>query len=230
MAENIGHPRCTLPAGGLAWRTVRQPVVLDDWPIGVEGDPARLTTIASWRGPFGTISHNGHTFGSKAHQFRSFVDLAGLVPQSLELALDIDPADESDRQRLLDGGWKLVDARHASFDPEDFRRYVTGSGAEFSVAQPVYVDTCSGWFSDRTVRYLAAGRPALVQDTGFSRHLPVGEGLLAFSTLEEAVAGAQSIDRDYAEHRRAARELAERHFDSDLVLDRLLDELAVGAR
>ena len=99
-----------------------------------------------------------------------------------------------------------------------------GSGAEFSVAQGIYVDTGSGWFSDRTVRYLASGKPALVQDTGFGRNHPVGEGLLAFRTLDEAVAGARRIAADYERHAAAARRLAEEHFDSDMVLPRFLEE------
>src|SRR5262249_4560459 len=109
-----------------------------------------------------------------------------------------------------------------------FRRYVQSSGAEFSVAQGVYVETHSGWFSDRTVRHLASGKPALVQDTGFGRTYPVGEGLLAFRTLEEAIEGADRIGRDSAGHCRAARALAEEYFDSDKVLGRLADEVGVA--
>jgi hypothetical protein len=104
---------------------------------------------------------------------------------------------------------------------------VQSSSGEFSVAQEVYVATRSGWFSDRTVRYLASGRPALVQDTGFSRHLPVGAGLVAFSGMEEAVVGAKSIDADYAEHAAAARDIAERYFDSNVVLPRFLEQAGV---
>src|SRR5262245_18585352 len=109
-----------------------------------------------------------------------------------------------------------------------FRQYVQTSHAEFSVAQGIYVDTESGWFSDRTVRYLASGKPVLVQDTGFSRNLPVGEGLLVFRTLDEAAAGAEGIVRDYERHCQAARALAERYFDSDIVLGRLIEEIGVA--
>ena len=112
--------------------------------------------------------------------------------------------------------------------PDAFRPYVQGSGAEFSVAQGIYVETNSGWFSDRTVRYLASGKPALVQDTGFSANYPVGEGLVAFRTLDEAAAGAQRIAADYPAHRAAARALAEERFDSDRVLARFLEEAGLG--
>ena len=121
-------------------------------------------------------------------------------------------------------GWQLVDPRAVASSPEAFRSYVRGSGAEFSVAQGIYVETGSGWFSDRSVRYLASGKPVLVQDTGFSRELPVGEGLLAFSTLDEAVAGAARIAADYGKHCRAARALAEQWFDSDRVVGALLED------
>ena len=103
------------------------------------------------------------------------------------------------------------------------------SSGEFSVAQEVYVATRSGWFSDRTVRYLASGRPALVQDTGFSRHLPVGTGLVPFSSMEEAVLGAKSIESDYSAHAAAARSIAEQHFDANVVLPRFLEQAGVRA-
>ena len=139
-----------------------------------------------------------------------------------EIALDIHPGDERDLEQLRSHGWQLVDPREAAGTPDAFRGYVQESGAEFSVAQGIYVETSSGWFSDRTARYLACGKPALVQDTGFSADLPAGEGLVAFRTLDEAVAGAESIAADYERHCGAARALAEREFDSDVVLGRFL--------
>ena len=114
-------------------------------------------------------------------------------------------------------------------DPRTFRQFVQSSSAEFSVAQGVYVGTNSGWFSDRTTRYLASGKPALVQDTGVSRELPTGEGLIAFTTVEEAVAGAERICSDYARHARAARAIAERFFDSDRVLSDALKQVGLPA-
>jgi hypothetical protein len=109
-----------------------------------------------------------------------------------------------------------------------FRRYVQGSGSEFSVAQGIYVETKSGWFSDRSVKYLASGKPVLVQDTGLARNYPVGEGLVTFSSPDEALAGASDIVGGYERHSKAARALAEDFFDSDLVLTRLLDEAGMS--
>jgi hypothetical protein len=226
FGANIGRPGCSIPTDGIAWRPMRPPVVLDDWPLAPDGDTERFTTVATWRGPYGPVQANGRTFGLKVHEFRRFVELPARAPQRFELALDIHPEETRDLALLTRNGWHLVDPRALAADPDAFRRYVQSSGAEFSVAQGIYVETESGWFSDRTVRYLASGKPALVQDTGFSRVLPTGEGLLAFRTLDEAVAGAARIADDYAAHSRAARALAEQWFDSDLVVGALLEDVA----
>jgi hypothetical protein len=212
----------------VSWIPVRQPVVLDLWPAARRVDCDRFTTVASWRGGFGPVAFAGRTFGLKLHEFRRVIDLPRQVEARFELALDIDEADDGDRRSLREAGWEVVDARSVAASPEAFRDYVASSGAEFSTAQGVYVETGSGWFSDRTTRYLASGRPALVQDTGFSRELPVGEGLLCFRTLDEAVAGAASIAGDYDRHARAARDLAEELFDSDVVLADFLERAGVA--
>jgi hypothetical protein len=215
IAENIGTPACSIPTGEIYWHRIRQPVVL-------------VTTVASWRGPFGPIQYGGKTFGLKVHEFRKFVELPRQARQTFEIALNIHPADERDLQLLRHYGWQIVDPQEVAADPEEFRRYLQGAGAEFSVAQGIYVETQSGWFSDRTVRYLASGKPTLVQDTGFSRHYPVGEGLVPFRTLEQAVAGAEQIVCNYDRHCRAARSLAEAYFDSDKVLSRLAEEIGIA--
>jgi hypothetical protein len=224
VGENIGAPECPIPTGGIRWWPTRQPVVLDEWPVVAAPEPGRFTTIASWRGPYGPVEHDGRVFGLKVHQFRRFLELPVRADGTFELALDIHPADEADRAALLDSDWRIVEPGAVAGSPEAFRRYVQGSGAEFSVAQGIYVDTESGWFSDRTTRYLASGKPALVQETGFSQVYPVGEGLLSFRTLEEAVDGVARIARGYDGHCWAARALAEEYFDSDRVLSRLVDQ------
>jgi hypothetical protein len=203
-------------------------VVLDHWPVSGGSDCGRFTTVATWRGPYGPVRYGGKTFGSKVHEFRKFIEMPERVSQAFEIALDIHPDEKSDLNLLDRYGWRLVDPTAAVPDPDAFRCYVQGSGAEFSVAQGVYVETRSGWFSDRTVRYLASGKPALVQDTGFGQNYPVGEGLVAFGTLEEAIEGAARIESNYDEHSRAARALAEEYFDSDKVLGRFVEEAGVA--
>jgi hypothetical protein len=228
IAENLGKRGCPLPTAGIAWRPTRQPVVLDHWPLTRGGDRERFTTVATWRSGYGRLTSARATYGLKAHEFRKVINFPRHVRQNCELALDIHPAEQRDLTALRENGWRLVDPRSVADDPESFRRYVQRSGAEFSVAQGVYAETASGWFSDRTVRYLASGKPALVQDTAFSRNLPVGDGLIPFRTLHEAVEGAHAIAARYETHAAAARRIAEEEFDSDQILGRLLDES--GAR
>jgi hypothetical protein len=228
VGENIGSPGCDIPTGGIDWRPMPPPVVLEDWPVAAGDGLGRFTTVGAWRGSFGVIERDGHTYGLKVHEFRKMIELPRRVPLEFEIALDIYPGDDRDREALEANRWRLVDPRAAVPGPLEFRDYVQGSGGEFSVAQGIYVDTNSGWFSDRSVRYLASGRPTLLQDTGFSANYPVGEGLLAFRTLDEAAAGAQRIAAGYETHRAAARALAEERFDSDKVLPRFLAEAGVG--
>ena len=235
IGQNIGAADCPIPTCGIPWRHTVPPVVLEDWAVqhvpqaapGPPQRPLRFTTVASWRGPYGPVTHGGNTYGPKAHQFRKFVSLRRATGQTFEIALDIHPNDARDLSLLRENGWQIADPRAVAASPDNFRSYVRASDAEFSVAQGVYVDTNSGWFSDRTTRYLASGRPALVQDTGFARHFAAGAGLVPFRTLDEAVAGAADIAADYLEHSRAARAVAERHFDSDRIIRRVLDELGL---
>lgn len=229
VGENIGAACCPIPSGGVRWRATRPPVVLEDWPVVRQDTPGAFTTVGTWRGPFGPVQHDGRAYQLKVHEFRKFLSLPLLVDHPFEITMDIDAADHSDRQRLREHGWQIREPGRTVPDPETFRRYVQTSGAEFSAAQGIYVATESGWFSDRTVRYLASGKPALVQDTGFSRNIPTGEGLLSFATLEDSVAGARELTGRYDAHCRAARRIAETHFDSDKVLGRLLDETGVSA-
>jgi hypothetical protein len=226
IAENLGSPRCPIPTGGLEWRTIRQPVVLAHWPVTPGPGPGRFTTVATWRNPFGPAGDG--TLGAKHHEFRRFVDLARNSASTHEVALRIDPGDRADRRLLAANGWRVVDAAKVARTPADFQAYVQGSGAEFSPAQGVYARTASGWFSDRSLRYLASGRPVLVQDTGLGAQYPVGEGLVTFESLAEARDGEERIVADYPAHAAAARAIAERYFDSDLVLGRLLDEVGIS--
>ena len=227
IGENIGKPICPIPTCGIDWQPVRQPVVLEDWPVAV-GSLDRFTTIANWRGPYGAVEYGGHTYGLKVHEFRKMIALPRESGMPFEIALAIHPADGNDLTALQENAWAIVDPTRIVTDPDAFRRYVQTSGAEFSVAQGTYVDTQSGWFSDRTTRYLASGKPVLVQDTGFGRQLPLGEGLLSFRSLDEAVAGVREIAQNYTHHSRAARRIAEDFFDSDRVLTDLIDRLGVA--
>lgn len=224
----VGTGACSVPTSGIAWRPIRQPVVLRDWPVQEPLPCDRFTTVASWRGPYGTVDHDGATLGGKVHQFRRFAQLPNHLDASVQLATDIGAADALDRDLLLAGGWEIVDAATVAGSPHDFRRYVQRSPAELSVAQGVYVQPQTGWFGDRSVRYLASGRPVVVQDTGFSQDLAVGEGLLAFRTEQEAQACAEAVMCDYIRHSKAARELAETCFAAPVVLGSLCSEIGLA--
>ena len=228
IGELIGTDGCPIPTGGIDWLPVRQPVVLDDWPAVAGGEVDRFTTIASWRGPLAPVQHGGRTYGIKVHEFRKFLDVARRSPHAFEIALDIHPDDQGDLDALREHGWRIVDPRAVAGDPQALRGYVQGSGAEFSVAQEIYVETRCGWFSDRSACYLAAGRPVILQATGFEDLLPTGRGLFAVKTAEEAADAIKAVRRDYALHAAAARSIAQDHFDSAVILGRLLAEAGIG--
>jgi hypothetical protein len=227
VGQNIGKPGCPVPTSDIPWRALGPLVVLDQWPVSTAGDRDRFTTVASWRGPYGPVEYAGQTYGLKVHEFRKFMELPRRVPGTFEIALAIHPADARDRTELERNGWRLVNPMAVTSTADLYRHYLQNSGAEFSAAQGIYVQANTGWFSDRTACYLASGKPALVQDTGFSQRLPVGDGLLAFRTLDDAVAGAERIAADYEKHARAARALALEYFDSDKVLGHLFEQIGV---
>jgi hypothetical protein len=224
VGGRIGAPGCEIPTCGHDWIHVLPPVELSEWPA-TPGGGARFTSVASWRGPFGPIEYRGRTYGLRVHELRRFAGLPGRSKATFELALDIDPGDAADRDLLVREGWQLADPVEAAGDPWRYRDYVQGSSAELMIAKHLYVDTRSGWFSDRSACYLASGRPVLAQDTGLEAVIPSGEGLVSFTDLEEAVAGAEEIVNDYERHSRAARELAEAHLAAGRVLPRLLADL-----
>jgi hypothetical protein len=219
---NVGTPECPVPTCGYEWVATRPPVVLEHWPVTAAG--SGFSTVGAWRGPFAPIEFEGRKYGLRVHEFRGFASLPQLTGRPQRAALDIDPADKADVELLTSGGWTLDDPRACTASPESYRSYIQNSGAEFAVAKNMYVQARTGWFSDRSVCYLASGKPVLFQDTGISGMYPLGRGLLAYSSLHEAVEGVAAICTDYKRHARAARDIAEEQFDSDKVLRELLDK------
>jgi hypothetical protein len=227
IGENIGKPDCTIPTCGLEWIVSPQPIVLEQWPVQHDGRAGAFTSIASWRGPFGPIEYLGKTYALRVHEFRQFAQLPSLSGSRFDIALDIDPAEANDIALLRRNGWHLIDPRAVASDPSSYRRFIQNSKAEFMIAKNLYVETRGGWFSDRSICYLASGKPVLAQETGFTQNYPTGKGLIAFSSLDEAKAGVDEICGNYAQHSKAAREIAEEYFDSDKVLTRLLKRFGV---
>lgn len=222
FGENIGKPFCTVPKGLVDWIPTRQPIVLDCWS-GAPATPPRdvFTTVLSWQPAQDGPVVDGVRYGGKNLEFEKLIDLPKKTDVVLELALG---GGRPPRDLLVAKGWTLVDGFSMSQTPWVYRDYIWNSLAEFSTAKNAYVATQSGWFSCRTACYLASGRPAVVQDTGFSRFMDVGEGVLAFTDEAGALSGIEAVRADWPRHSTAARDFAKRYFDSDVVLSHLLAE------
>lgn len=206
-----------------AWHPTRQPVVLSEWH---PGQPCRdvFTTVMNWTS-YKPVSFDGKTYGQKDIEFERFIGLPELVGDTgLEIAVNAGKTRRTPREKLVRHGWQVVDPDQVCPDLESYRSYIESSKAEWSAAKNGYVKGQSGWFSCRSACYLAAGRPVVVQDTGFDCVLPVGEGVLPFDSLEEAAAAINDVQENYARHAEAARSIAETYFDSDKVLGQLVDQ------
>lgn len=221
-AERMGRPDCSLPNLGIEWNPTRPPVVLNRWQ---PRPPAtHWTTVMTWKNFQEPIVHEGVTYGTKEMEFGRVEELPRYVPARLEIALGGSKA-PVDAWRGI--GWSVRDAASVSQTADAYRDYIETSRGEFSVAKNVYVATRCGWFSCRSVCYLAAARPVVVQDTGFSEFLPAGEGLLSFTTLDEAVEAVRRVESDYARHQQAALDVARRYFDARVVLRDLLKTIGL---
>jgi hypothetical protein len=202
--------------------------VLNHWPQATEVFHDGLTTLANWRG-YGSVQNNGVFYGQKAHSLRQFMTLPLSTDEAFLLALAIHPDESTDLDALRKNQWRLIDPASVAATPGQYQRFVQGSKAEFGVAKSGYVLSRCGWFSDRSVCYLASGRPVIAQETGFSDFLPTGEGLFAFNNEDDVLDAIQELRSDYARHARAARDIAEEYFDSRKVLSTLLERVGATA-
>ena len=207
VADAIGRPGSAIPSCGRDWLPTLPPVVLEEWPVATRLEHRAITTVGHWRS-YGSIHHDGVQYGQKAHSLRPLIDLPSRTSARFDARACHPSRRDRDLAALSENGWNLLDPAEVAATPDDYRRFVQGSWAEFGLTKAGYVVSDSGWFSDRSACYLASGRPVIAQDTGFGRRLPTGAGLLAFSTADEAVAAIEELQRDYERHRAAARELA----------------------
>jgi hypothetical protein len=219
FGENLGAPDCAVPTAGYTWLPTRQPVVLDLWRA-VSGPRQTYRTITTWSNRGKNIEYNGDTYyWTKDREFEKFIDLPQRRRGPFELATRVD---EATRARLESHGWRIVDSFGVSAHMDAYRDYIGGSRGEFTVARDQYVRPNTGWFSDRSACYLAAGRPVITQETGFSKFLPTGRGLYAFSTCDELLAAIDAVESDYEGNCRAAGEIAAECFDADKVVGSLM--------
>lgn len=217
IGQHIGAPDCPIPTMGRRWLKTLPPIALSYWSWVEEESAKYFSTIMQWRS-YQEVIYQGISYGNKDQEFPKFIKLPQFTPQPFQIALSGGDADE-----LCQNGWEVIPGWTASFTPESYQKFIQTSRAEFGVAKQGYVATQGGWFSDRSVCYLASGRPVLLQDTGLSSWLPLGEGLLTFQDLSEATNGVHTINANYQKHRRAARKIAEEYFDSNKVLSSLLE-------
>ena len=228
FGEAIGTEDFPVPLHGLAWHPTRQPVVTDLWRTDkAPGEEAVYTSICNWStsGKKDIEWRGSNYLWSKSLEFLKFVEAPRLCGETFELATDI--KDASEKQRFEDNGWRLTDPHALSIDWDRYRDYIRVSKGEFTVAKDQYTRLHTGWFSDRSACYLAAGRPVITQETGFSDLYGAGEGLLPFRTMDDIVAATAAVRADYARHARAAREIACEYFEAEKVLSSLLERAKV---
>jgi hypothetical protein len=225
--ENIGNPDCPLPPLPKLRGRTRQPVLLDRWRT--ESSPRDVfTTVTNWKIDGYDIDFRGQTyFWSKHREFQKIIDLPHKTAQPIELAMGLKQLSTDVPAMLRSYGWRLADAHEFTLRPGPYRDYVCASRGEFTVAKDQNVRLRSGWFSERSACYLAAGRPVITQDTAFACALPTGQGLFAFNTMDDILAAFDAINSDYAKHSRAALRIADEFFRAETVLSRLLGDLGM---
>jgi hypothetical protein len=220
FGENIGQPDCGIPVERYRWLPTRQPVAMDLWRDGALLDDAPYTTITTWHNTGKDVEYRGERYyWTKDREFERFIDLPLRRSVPFELAVGVDDAV---RTRLEDNGWRLRRSVDLSASIDDYRRYIQGSRGEFTVARDQYVRPRTGWFSDRTACYLAAGRPVITEDTGFGKFIPTGRGLFAFTTMDDVLAAVDAIESDYDGHCRAAAEIGAEYFGAERVVGSLM--------
>jgi len=221
FGENLGNSDCTVPVDRYRWQPTRQPVVMDLWRNAFSTDGRPYTTITTWHNKGKDIDWNGDRYyWTKDREFEQVIDLPKRRPAPFELAAGVD---DKVRAMLLENGWRQRHSVDLSASVPGYRDYIQRSRGEFTVARDQYVRPRTGWFSDRTACYLAAGRPVITQDTGFGKFLPTGRGLFAFTTMDDILAAVDAIESDYEAHARAASEIADEYFGAERVVGSLME-------
>lgn len=224
VGQNVGSPEFPIPTRGIPWHPILPPVHLPSWPARIDNGCRRFSTVADWRGSQDAL-FEGQYYGTKRSEFVRYLHVPLRAGRRIEVALCIGQQDHEDLGLLLDHDWRAREAYRYAGDPFSYREFIQYSRAEFGVAKHGYVKSNSGWFSDRTACYLASGKPAIVQSTGFEHTLPTGRGLLTFRTVDEAVAAIRDVDEHYEDHCAAARSFAEDHLDATRILTGMMQRM-----
>jgi hypothetical protein len=220
--ENVGGPGWIVPLCGVPWQPTRPPVVTSLWPAA-PGAPEAFTTIATWENKGKNIEFEGEQYvWSKHVNFLRMLDVPKAAGVPFTMAM-LPPTAEIEAQ-VTAAGWRLTDPRPVSASIDAYGDFIRGSRAEFTVTKDIYVRPKSGWFSDRSVCYLASGRPVVTMATEFSRFYPVGEGLFEYADKAGALDAIAAVNADYARHAKAARHLAEEFFDAKRVVGKMMKD------
>jgi hypothetical protein len=228
FGENVGTKTFPVPKHEFEWLPTRQPIVIDLWKTNrAPPQAAVFTSVANWStSGLKDITWRGDKYlWSKSREFIRFVAAPKKSGEIFELATNIE--DRSTRWKFERNGWRLISPLQLSVDYWLYRDYIHRSKGEFTVAKDQYVRLNTGWFSDRSACYLAAGRPVIIQETGFTKNYGGKAGLLSFGSLGEIVDAVKTINADYAKHSRAARALAREVFEAGKVLKSLLDRAGI---
>ncbi len=223
VGENVGKPGGRIPDCGLSWISIRPPVYLDQWPYRFDPNCEAFTTVSIWDSSDWVVDGDQKYENTKRAAFLEYSDLPRLTRQPLELALFLKRERDMKESKEMEGrGWRIRLSRDVAATPEMYQKYIQQSRGEFSCAKRSYIEFQNAWVSDRTACYLASGKPVVVQDTGPSAFLPNDEGMFRFTTPEQAAQAFDIINADYERHCRAARKLAEAHFDTKKVMAGIL--------
>ena len=229
--ETVGTAAARFPDCGLQWVRIRPPVSLERWPFVFNPHADAFTTVSCWDGGDWIVDGNETYENTKRMSYLQFAELPGLTRQPLELALFLRTQKDREEGRHMEArGWRIRHSREAACNPETYQAYIQSSRGEFSCVKPSCIRFQNAWVSDRTLCYLASGKPVIEQNTGPSSILPSGEGMFRFSTLEESAQAISTINGDYEKHCRAARQIAETLFDAKQIVGKILSDAMSGSR
>jgi glycosyltransferase involved in cell wall biosynthesis len=223
VGRNVGSQNNLAPTLDIAWKHLHNPVQASLFSMAPPDKTGPYTTVMNWKS-YPPVTYEGQTYGLKDVEFEKFIGLPHMVKAPMEVAVS---GKQIPYDRLRENGWSVTDAQKETISFDSFRQYLFASRGEFSVSKHVYVATDSGWFSDKSAAFLACGRPVVLQETGFSRHLPVGLGLFAVNTPGEAAEAIEKIENNYPKHAQAAQEIAREYLSVSKVLKQFLSEIGL---